>query len=71
MKHFLIPKLKLHFNSMYSAVRVWGEKFNLWCASGQRILGPKLFLLYTNDIPLISNDAHFTLLADDTTLAYS
>ena len=32
------------------------------------VLGPTLFILYINDIVNISNDAHFTLFADDTTL---
>lgn len=35
------------------------------------VLGPILFLLYINDLPLISKNAHFTLFADDTTISCS
>ena len=35
------------------------------------VLGPLLFLIYINDLPLISEDVNFTLFADDTTLATS
>lgn len=35
------------------------------------ILSAILFLLYINDMPLISNTAQFTLFADDTTMACS
>ena len=35
------------------------------------ILGPILFLLYINDLPLISDLAHYTLFADDTTVVCS
>ena len=33
------------------------------------VLGPYLFILYLNDIVNVSSDAHFTLYADDTTVA--
>ena len=35
------------------------------------ILGPILFLIYINDMPCVSNDALFTLYADDTTVSLS
>ena len=35
------------------------------------VLGPIMFLVYINDLPNVSNIAHFTLFADDTTLSHS
>ena len=34
------------------------------------ILGPVLFLVYINDLPMIDNSAHYTIFADDTTVAF-
>jgi hypothetical protein len=35
------------------------------------ILGPLLFLLYINDLPLSSNSSHFIIFADDTNILFS
>lgn len=35
------------------------------------VLGPKLFILYSNDLVKVSKELKYTLFADDTTLFYS
>ena len=53
----------------------WRENFlpclcHLWCAP-RLILGPILFSLYINDLPLVSDHVKWNLYEDDTAITYS
>lgn len=67
--------LKSYLSNRFQYIEINGVKSNLHklikgVPQGS-ILGPLLFLLYINDISNISDNLHFTLFADDTTVLYS
>ena len=57
--------------NLYFAITITQKAkiFLLECPGGS-VLGPLLFLLYTNDIPNVSNDLSFFLFADDTNIFF-
>ena len=63
--------LKSYLNDRYQFVQIGKDKSTLkQIISGvmqRSILGPLMFLVYINDLPLISHDSRFILFADDTT----
>ena len=59
-------------SSMLCTIKRSQLENNIACGVPQgSILGPLIFLLYINDLPLSSNSSHFIIFADDTNILFS
>jgi hypothetical protein len=80
MKHYGIRGVALDWFNSYISNRIQYVSYqnvnsingNIMCGVPQgSVLGPLLFLIYTNDLPNISNHGKFVLFADDTNVIYT